>query len=524
MIKMEKTGTPNPALFRTSFWYFVFQNLVTMGYVLLQAKLFSDMVSFAMEYRYAQVMWSALYLIVLTSVYFAINALLKNKTDLAKETEYQQFRENVVTSFFRQSRKKVSQFHAGEIRKNIELDAKKVAEYYCTGLPTMVVNPLFVLVTIYLFAAKSVLLGVIFMVLSALQAIPHALVSFFSYRYYDADREAQAKWTENVMAMYFGNATIKLYGLHHLFFQKFKQLNQKWDKLGRKASAAGRISEGICSFIETILQVFSYLVLGYFLLEGSVDLASGTYLLVLAPRLFAYTNSIFSVFPQIAEYKKAKKNIEKWEAVSEEKATGLTCHKIRVDSVGIQYNEVTALENFSCEIDLSKKYYIVGENGSGKTSLLECIAGLRDVDCGKILYDDREVERVGDSQFYDSFAYLPQEDAALDLKPYELFCEAGKCVEDRALETARQFGLSEENIYSTALCDLSGGERKKVYLSLVLAMENKFLFLDEPTNSLDAQSVEMLVERMEKRKKGWLVITHDTKLIQRASGATIYSL
>ena len=133
-----------------------------------------------------------------------------------------------------------------------------MAEYYCTGLPTMVINLLFVLVTIYLFAAKSVLLGVIFVVLSALQAIPHVLVSFFSYRYYEADREAQAKWTENVMAMYFGNATIKLYALHPLFFQKFKQLNQKRDKLGRKASAAGRISEGICSFIETILQVFSY--------------------------------------------------------------------------------------------------------------------------------------------------------------------------------------------------------------------------------------------------------------------------
>ena len=96
---MEKTGNQNAALFRTSFWYFVFQNLVTMGYVLLQTKLFSDMVSFAMEYRYAQVMWSAWYLIVLTSVYFAINALLKNKTDLAKEIEYQRFRENVVTFF-----------------------------------------------------------------------------------------------------------------------------------------------------------------------------------------------------------------------------------------------------------------------------------------------------------------------------------------------------------------------------------------------------------------------------------------
>lgn len=97
---MVKKKTANAALFRKSFGYYTIQNLVTMGYVLLQAKLFSDMVSLAMEYRYTHVLWSALYLIVLTSVYFVMNAMLKIKTDLAKEIEYQRFREKVVESFF----------------------------------------------------------------------------------------------------------------------------------------------------------------------------------------------------------------------------------------------------------------------------------------------------------------------------------------------------------------------------------------------------------------------------------------
>lgn len=122
---MVKKKTANAALFRKSFGYYTIQNLVTMGYVLLQAKLFSDMVSLAMEYRYTHVLWSALYLIVLTSVYFVMNAMLKIKTDLAKEIEYQRFREKVVESFFKQSRKEFSSFMLEIFRKRLIWMLKK---------------------------------------------------------------------------------------------------------------------------------------------------------------------------------------------------------------------------------------------------------------------------------------------------------------------------------------------------------------------------------------------------------------
>ena len=140
------------------------------------------------------------------------------------------------------------------------------------------------------------------------------------------------------------------------------------------------------------------------------------------------------------------------------------------------------------------------------------------------MYDNCEANKIGNQQFYDAFAYLPQEDATLNLTPYELFCEAEKDEVDSALEIARQFGLSEGNIYSTSICDLSGGERKKVYLSRLLARENEFLFLDEPTNCLDSESVEILIEMMKKRKKGWLVITHDVKMFQKEKDVIVYSL
>ena len=511
-------------IFKVSFLCNICQNLFSMSYILLQAWLFSDMVSFAIQYRYGQMIQKSVHLVILTSVCFGINFLLKYKLDMSNEMNYQIFREDIVNLFFSQSRKKVVQFSPGEIRRSIDVDAKKIADYYCIVLPVIITNSFFIFVTIYLFMKHSIILGVIFIILSTIQIFPHALVSFFSYKYYDADREAQAKWTENLMSMYFGNATIKLYELHSLFSNKLKSLNKKWDKLGRKSSAVGRISEGVSSLIESILQVFSYLILGFFLLQGELDFSEGTYLLVLAPKLFAYTNSIFAVFPQIVEYRKAKENIEEWKMNTYTKNLNVACSKIIVDSVCIKYGNSSILKDFSCEIDLSRRYYIVGQNGSGKTSLLECILGINDIDSGKILYDNCDVGWFSEYQSDNQFMYLSQEDATLNLKACELFFEDNCTQRDRALQIAKKFGLEDKCIYSTLICDLSGGERKKIYLSLALAMENKFLFLDEPTNYLDTKSVQVLLLMIKQRKAGSLIITHDMRLIENDVDATVYSL
>ena len=85
----------------------------------------------------------------------------------------------------------------------------------------------------------------------------------------------------------------------------------------------------------------------------------------------------------------------------------------------------------------------------------------------------------------DYLLYLPQDDYSFSLSPHEFFKMAIPEKFETALEFTKIFGMTDKQIKETLLSDLSGGERKKVYLSFAFALDPVYLLLDEPTNSLD---------------------------------------
>ena len=74
---------------------------------------------------------------------------------------------------------------------------------------------------------------------------------------------------------------------------------------------------------------------------------------------------------------------------------------------------------------------------------------------------------------------------------------------------AEKFGLTRQQMTDISIKDLSGGERKKVYIALAMVLNSKVLLMDEPTNSLDAQSKEKLVQMLRDRNGTTVIITHD---------------
>lgn len=71
--------------------------------------------------------------------------------------------------------------------------------------------------------------------------------------------------------------------------------------------------------------------------------------------------------------------------------------------------------------------------------------------------------------------------------------------------------MTEKIWQEKAICDLSGGERKKVFLSIGFAMEPRWLLLDEPSNNLDSEGKQVLLELIRERK-GTILISHDSLL------------
>jgi energy-coupling factor transporter ATP-binding protein EcfA2 len=174
-----------------------------------------------------------------------------------------------------------------------------------------------------------------------------------------------------------------------------------------------------------------------------------------------------------------------------------------------------ALCDASLAFRAGERIAIVGENGAGKTTLLSCLLGLRQ-GRGEFLFDGRTVTRGRRKALWRQVGMVFQDSAD------QLFCPS---VGEEIAFGLHQLGLPKAEIrqrLAKALSlvrlegfedrvplHLSGGERKRLALACVLAMEPKLLILDEPTAGLDPRGEELLLTILRQLDVTLLLVSHD---------------
>jgi ATP-binding cassette subfamily F protein uup len=156
---------------------------------------------------------------------------------------------------------------------------------------------------------------------------------------------------------------------------------------------------------------------------------------------------------------------------------------------------------------------LIGRKGTGKSSLLQVIAGQRELDDGelktrdglKVVLVEQEPQLPLASSLRESLALRGKLDAIHDERDRWR-------VEARLVEFLHRFGLDEARLPESA----SGGEKKRAALSLALALAPDLLLLDEPTNHLDLDGIE-LVEELVAKAPAAIVITHDRTFLDRVA-------
>ena len=188
----------------------------------------------------------------------------------------------------------------------------------------------------------------------------------------------------------------------------------------------------------------------------------------------------------------------------------------------------TALGPFCLQASLevgAEPVALVGPNGSGKTSLLLSILGLRQLQRGRIVLSDEvlfdaalAIDRPTEERH---LAYLPQDFglfphlSAIDNVAFALACRSERVNprqrRDQAMTWLDRFGIG--NLAERNPSRLSGGERQRVALARALASSPKALLLDEPTASLDVEArVELrtfLAESIRSLGLPTILVTHD---------------
>lgn len=175
---------------------------------------------------------------------------------------------------------------------------------------------------------------------------------------------------------------------------------------------------------------------------------------------------------------------------------------INIEHIRKVFGEKPIFDDASFGIQEGDKIGIVGINGTGKTTLLNMIAGMEHADEGQII-----------RQNHLKIAYLPQNPEfpkGATIRSYIQDCEA----EWRVQSNLTKLGIAE---YDVLLEHLSGGQRRKVALTKVLAAEFDVLLLDEPTNHLDEEMILWLEEYLRAYKGSLLMVTHDRYFLDQVT-------
>jgi ATP-binding cassette subfamily F protein uup len=216
---------------------------------------------------------------------------------------------------------------------------------------------------------------------------------------------------------------------------------------------------------------------------------------------------------------------------------------LSVENIAKSYGEVVLFSDISFGINAGQKIGFIAKNGTGKTTLLNIIAGLESPDSGQVIsrkelkiayLGQREnlnlelsVEEIIFNSDNETLKIIEQYENALknpsDEKAYQLafeLMEQHNAWDFETQYTQILYKLKLENL-EQKVKSLSGGQRKRLALAVILIHKPDLLILDEPTNHLDLEMIEWLESYFKKEKITLLMVTHDRYFLERVCNEII---
>ncbi len=198
-----------------------------------------------------------------------------------------------------------------------------------------------------------------------------------------------------------------------------------------------------------------------------------------------------------------------------------------VSNLSKHYGDVPVFANVSLKVSDGEFVAIVGESGVGKSTLLNCLAGLDQWDSGSVVLDQLDLSQLNDDQLarlrrekigfvFQAFHVLPHLDVAQNVAlPLMLLGQ-----HDDARVQAMLAAVGLEGLGARLPQQLSGGQLQRVAIARALVHRPKLLLADEPTGNLDpstaARVMNALIEQARQQHAALVLVTHSQAAATRA--------
>ncbi len=188
------------------------------------------------------------------------------------------------------------------------------------------------------------------------------------------------------------------------------------------------------------------------------------------------------------------------------------------------FGDKVILHDFSLTVNRGDRIALVGPNGVGKTTLLNMLIGKEQPDSGEVkigtnlalaLFDQARAQLDGDMTLWDSLTGDP--DMRVSGKADQIMVRGNP---KHVVGYLKEF-LFDEAQARAPVRSLSGGEKARLLLAKLMARESNLLVLDEPTNDLDVETLDLMQELLGNYDGTVILVSHDRDFLDRVAATTI---
>ncbi|WP_050636922.1 ABC transporter ATP-binding protein [Candidatus Stoquefichus sp. SB1] len=191
---------------------------------------------------------------------------------------------------------------------------------------------------------------------------------------------------------------------------------------------------------------------------------------------------------------------------------------IKLERINKSYGDHVIFKDYSLEIEENEIMVIMGKSGVGKTTLLNIIGLIEDIDSGKILLNHQEVQKKDKRKMhsemigfiFQNFALLEEKTVLYNLQIVFPTIKLRKKNRNKMIDALKMVGL--DGYENKLVCECSGGEKQRIALARLIVHDSQIILADEPTGSLDQENKDKILELLVKLKeqgKTIIVVTHD---------------
>lgn len=407
-------------------------------------------------------------------------------------------------------------------------DAATISGFLLNGLPDFTYNIILLVISALFVIKADILLGIIIIVTIPIYFVVYKKLENRMYQneqeYKMAGNEYTAKGMEQIRCIRFVKENSVSKEMEDRFAISFRRMLK---------GAIGQVKiQYLFANINRLIMVFCYLMVlaigGYNVISGKISIGYFTI-------ITSYVNMILSAATDVidfsGDYPKVRVALDRMNKVLSEcyncieQNKGVTEDKLPIESINLEkvsfsYGEKVLFKNLSAKFEKGKIYGIVGENGVGKSTLLDVIVGLYpEKYTGNIYYDNKNIKTLNCEEVRKrEIAFLSQQIERINISPKEYLhfgIENYDVIKEKKILELFSLDIDSNIIQEDNIIHCSGGEMQKLELVRNFQKNCTVKIMDEPTNGLDVETVKRLVHLLEKEKKDhiFIIVSHDKRVL-----------